>query len=193
MWSACNDKLFEVPSHACMTNKQASGGGVRRLIDSILAVVRIVIGVMLIASMVLICANAFGRYVLFKPIIWAEEVLGYALVWMVYLGAVLVTWDQNHLKMDLLSKMLSGWPRRVCDVSAVVLFVAAGLLIIYQSVTSIASFTHTSLVAGIPMSWLHMVVPASFVLMIVCVLARALSRNAPPATGGDVPVQGVKT
>jgi TRAP-type transport system small permease protein len=165
----------------------------KRFIDSILAVVRVVIGVLLILSMLLICANAFGRYVLFKPIIWAEEVLGYALVWTVYLGAVLVTWDQNHLKMDLLSKMLTGWPRRVCDVAAIVLFVAAGALIIYQSVTSIASFTHTSLVAGIPMSWLHMIVPASFVLMILCVLARAFMPAPASATGGDVPVQGVKT
>lgn len=165
----------------------------KRFIDSILAVVRVVIGTILILSMVLICANAFGRYVLFKPIIWAEEVLGYALVWIVYLGAVLVTWDQNHLKMDLLSKMLTGWPRRVCDIAAVVLFVAAGALIIYQSVTSIASFTHTSLVAGIPMSWLHMIIPASFALMILCVLARTFSADPGPATGSDVPVQGVKT
>ncbi|MSQ20489.1 MAG: TRAP transporter small permease [Betaproteobacteria bacterium] len=165
----------------------------KRFIDSILAVVRVVIGTILILSMVLICANAFGRYVLFKPIIWAEEVLGYALVWIVYLGAVLVTWDQNHLKMDLLSKMLTGWSRRVCDIAAVVLFVAAGALIIYQSVTSIASFTHTSLVAGIPMSWLHMIIPASFALMILCVLARTFSADPGPATGSDVPVQGVKT
>jgi TRAP-type transport system small permease protein len=175
------------------TNQPASGGRLKSVINPILTVVRVVIGAMLILSMVLICANAFGRYVLLKPIIWAEEVLGYALVWIVYLGAVLVTWDQNHLKMDLLSKMLTGWPRRVCDISAVVLFIAAGVLIIYQSITSIASFTHTSLVAGIPMSWLHMIVPASFALMILCVLARAFSPDPGPATGGDVPAQGVKT
>lgn len=143
------------------------------VVSAILRVVRLVIGLMLIASMVLICANTFGRYVLLKPIIWAEEVLGYTLVWMVYLGAVLVTWDDGHLKMDLLSKKLTGWPRRFVDMAAVVLFVAAGALIIYQSFTSIASFTHTSQVAGLPMNLVHLVVPASFVLMIICIIVRA--------------------
>ena len=57
----------------------------------VLNLIRAVLATILIASVFLICANAFGRYVLLKPIIWAEEVLGYSLVWMVYLGAVIVT------------------------------------------------------------------------------------------------------
>lgn len=154
----------------------------------ILAAVRIVIGVLLIASMLLICANTFGRYVLLKPIIWAEEVLGITLVWMVYLGAVLVTWDDGHLKMDLLSKRLTGWPRRFVDIAAVVLFVAAGVLIIYQSFTSIASFTHTSQVAGLPMNLVHLVVPVSFVLMIICIIVWAFANAKRSDTAGAAEV-----
>ena len=74
-------------------------GAIRRYI---LPVIQLFLGLLLIASVFLIVANATGRYVFLAPIIWAEEVLGYVLVWTVYLGSVLVTWDGGHLKMDLL-------------------------------------------------------------------------------------------
>lgn len=143
----------------------------------ILRGIRAFLGVLLLLSVVLICANAFGRYALTKPIIWAEEVLGYTLVWMVYLGAVLVTFDDTHLKMDLLTKSATGAWKRFLDLAAALFFVACGGLIIYQSFTSIASFTHTSLVAGLPMNVVHVVVPVAFALMIVAVLTRAIGRG----------------
>ena len=73
-----------------------------------LKMIRGLLGMVLIGSVFLIVANAIGRYLLLTPIIWAEEILGYVLVWMVYLGAVLVTWDAGHLRMDLISRGLKG-------------------------------------------------------------------------------------
>jgi transposase len=57
------------------------------LTDLIFKFIRLLLGTALLLSVLLICANAFGRYVLHAPIIWAEEVLGYVLVWIVHLGA----------------------------------------------------------------------------------------------------------
>src|SRR6187402_593809 len=106
---------------------------------------------MLLASVVLICANAFGRYVLYSPIIWAEEVLGYGLVWMVYLGAVLVTAVDQHLRMDLVVLLLGEKARVVLHLLGNIVFMAVGLLIVYQSFYSIAEFSHHSQVANLPM------------------------------------------
>ncbi len=155
----------------------------KRFVEAILAVVRAMVGVMLLVSVLLICANAFARYVLFKPIIWAEEVLGYGLVWMVYLGAVLVTWDGTHLRMDLFSVGLTGFWRRFVDFATAFLFLAAGGLIIYQSITSIAKFTHHSQVAGLPMYVVHAIVPVSFAVMMLCVLVRAFTRTGTGSKG----------
>jgi TRAP-type C4-dicarboxylate transport system permease small subunit len=141
---------------------------------------------MLLVSVLLICANVFARYVLFKPVIWAEEVLGYALVWMVYLGAVQVTWDRTHLRMDLLYLQFSGFWRRFADIAAAFLFLAAGGLIIYQSITSIAKFTHQSQVAGLPMYLVHLVVPVSFAVMMLCILVRSFSGKK-AGSAGDRP------
>jgi TRAP-type C4-dicarboxylate transport system permease small subunit len=156
----------------------------RRIIEGML-------GIMLLLSVVLICSNAFGRYVLHKPVIWAEEVLGYGLVWMVYLGAILVTATDQHLRMDLLAQLLSRKVQLVLRVIGNVLFIGTGLLVIHQSRGSIAEFKHHSQVANLPMDIMHMVIPVSFAAIIVVLLVlsvedlRALARGDAPT--GDRP------
>ncbi|NKB21643.1 MAG: TRAP transporter small permease subunit [Alphaproteobacteria bacterium] len=137
-----------------------------------LPVVRLFLGLLLIASVFLIVANATGRYVFLAPIIWAEEVLGYVLVWTVYLGSVLVTWDGGHLKMDLLSRTLPGISRTIVNGISVSVFIFIGGLIVYQSWFAIADLTHVSQVAEIPMNWMHSIIPISFVFVLGCILIR---------------------
>ena len=92
----------------------------------ILPVIRAFLGSLLIASVFLIVANAIGRYLFLAPIIWAEEILGYVLVWAVYLGGVLVTWDGGHLKMDLLSRTLPFNPKTIENRISVFVFINIG-------------------------------------------------------------------
>lgn len=145
------------------------------VLEFVLRLIRLVIGGVLLVSVALICANAFGRYVLAAPVIWAEEVLGYALVWMVYLGAVLVTWDSGHLRMDLLVRGLPRPLRRAADLFGAAAFLAVGGLIVWQARDSIAEFSHRSQVANLPMDVVHAVIPFSFALVVICVVLRALS------------------
>lgn len=147
----------------------------QRLAAFILMLIRMLLGAMLLLSVVLICANAFGRYVLHAPIIWAEEVLSYALVWMVYLGAVQVTNDQGHLRMDLLVQGLPRRWRRAAGLIGDLVFLAVGALIIYQANDSIRQFTHHSQIAELPMDVLHAVIPASFALMVVLVVMHGIA------------------
>jgi TRAP-type C4-dicarboxylate transport system permease small subunit len=144
-------------------------------LEFVLKLIRAMLGTMLLASVLLICANAFGRYVLLAPILWSEEVLGYSLVWMVYLGAVLVTASDQHLRMDLLLNMLPPSWQRVLRLIGDAVFVAVGLLIVYQAPESISQFMHHSQVAGLPMHIVHLAVPISFALTIVFVLLRAIA------------------
>lgn len=138
--------------------------------NTLLKALRALLGIALMMSVLLICANAFGRYVLHKPIIWAEEVLGYALVWMVYLGSILVTLDRQHLRMDLLSQMLGKRAHLVLEAIGTLVFAAVGGVIVYQSFESIRSLAHRSQVADLPMNVVHIVVPASFAVMVLIML-----------------------
>ena len=158
----------------------------------LLSAIRLMGGILLIGS-VLICANAAGRYIFLAPIIWAEEVLGYVLVWTVYLGAVLVTWDGGHLKMDLLSRTLTGPARTIVNGVAALCFVAVGCLIVYQSRAAIAEFNYLSQVAELPMQWIHAAVPVSFVLIVLGILFRFrgyLDGTLEPAIGHEIDSTG---
>lgn len=139
---------------------------------SVLSVIRLMLGVLLITSVILICANATGRYVFLEPIIWAEEILGYVLVWTVYLGGVLVTWDGGHLRMDLLSRTLPGAWRTIVNGLSTAVFILIGGLIVYQSWQAIPELTHLSQVAEVPMNVMHSIIPASFVLITIIILIR---------------------
>ena len=139
-----------------------------------LGCLRALLGVMLLVSVVLICANAFGRYALHAPIIWAEEVLGYGLVWMVYLGAVLVTASDQNLRMDLIVQMLGEKAQIVLRLLGNAVFIAVALLIIYQAPLTIAEFSHHSQVANLPMDVVHTVIPVSFVAIVLFLVAQSV-------------------
>lgn len=145
---------------------------VESLTKPLLALIRLFLGILLIASVILICANATGRYVFLAPIIWAEEILGYVLVWTVYLGGVLVTWDGGHLKMDLLSKTLPIAPRAIVNGFSTIVFIGIGALIVYQSWFAIQELTHVSQVAEVPMNLMHVIIPVSFILIALFIIIR---------------------
>ena len=157
-----------------MVTWAAIGGqeGVDLIIKPVLALIRLFLGALLISSVFLIFANAMGRYIFLAPIIWAEEILGYVLVWTVYLGSVLVTWDGGHLKMDLLSRTLPGVPRAIVNGFSTLVFIFIGGLIVYQSWFAIADLTYVSQVAEVPMNVMHAIVPISFALITLFILIR---------------------
>ncbi len=52
-----------------------------------LGVIRAVLGSLIFLGVLINFANVVGRYVFLKPIIWAEEILVFIMVWCVMLGA----------------------------------------------------------------------------------------------------------
>jgi TRAP-type C4-dicarboxylate transport system permease small subunit len=150
------------------------GGLVQALTELVFKFIRLLLGTGLLLSVLLICANAFGRYVLHAPIIWAEEVLGYVLVWLVYLGAVEVTRDDGHLSMDLVTQSLRPRWRRPIALVGNLVFLAVCALIIYQAIGSISHFSYYSQIAGLPMNALHTVIPVAFALMFLIVAVRSV-------------------
>jgi TRAP-type transport system small permease protein len=148
---------------------------VEHVARAILFGVRLLGGLLLFASAILIVVNAVGRYVFASPILWGEEVLRYALLWMVFLGAVLVSWDDRHLRMDLLSAALRGRAQLVVRGLTIAVFLAVTLFTAYQSLTPITLFARTgqvSQIAEIPMVIPHAIIPVCMLLMFLAVLVR---------------------
>ena len=66
------------------------------------------LGVILLLMVALNAANAIGRYFFARAIEGADEVLVYSMIWLVFLGAALVSQKDKHLRFDLLERILKG-------------------------------------------------------------------------------------
>ena len=99
----------------------------------------------------------------------------YIMVWMVFVGAVLVTWDNHHLKMDFFSIMLPSPAKEIMNFTAGVAFIAACLFVLPQAhtVTNLMNdLDQRSVVAEMPMVVPHFALLLGFSLMFVAVVYR---------------------
>ena len=64
--------------------------------------IEIVLGLAFVFAVVLNFANATARYGFKRSIIGADEVQIFIMIWMTFVGADVVTWSHQHLRMDVL-------------------------------------------------------------------------------------------
>jgi TRAP-type C4-dicarboxylate transport system permease small subunit len=161
------------------TETARSTTGTDKVVEYVLVKLpRLIIGVLILAGIAINFANVVGRYVFLSPIIWAEEILIYIMVWCVFIGTVLVTWDGRHLKMDLLSSTLKGTPRLVVNTITTLVTIAVMLFVVPKSwgvVEMMGRLDQRSVVSEIPMTIPHFAIAFGFILMVLAVLARLRS------------------
>jgi TRAP-type C4-dicarboxylate transport system permease small subunit len=110
-----------------------------------------------------------------SPIIWAEEILIYIMVWTVFLGAVLVTWDGRHLKMDFFTVTLGQPYKRILAFLSTVAVVVICAFVVpqaYKVFSLMMRLDQRSVVAEIPMAIPHFALVLGFVMMVLAVLYR---------------------
>ncbi len=142
---------------------------------AIVTVPRIIIGVVILAGIAINFANVIGRYVFLEPIIWAEEIMIYIMVWTVFIGSVLVSFEGQHLKMDFFSIMLPSPWKEIINFVATVSVLAICVFVIPQSwevVELMWDNDQRSVVAEIPMVIPHFALLLGFVLVFVAVAVR---------------------
>ncbi|MFP5512241.1 MAG: TRAP transporter small permease [Alphaproteobacteria bacterium] len=67
--------------------------------------------VVLVALVGLVCTNAVLRYVFDAPIVWADQITGYGMVYITFLVAPWVLAQRRHIAVDLLQECLSPQTR----------------------------------------------------------------------------------
>ena len=111
----------------------------------------------------LIIAEVFGRYVLLRPTKIADELAGYLLVGITFLGAAYTLRRGMHIKVDILVNRLSDRLRKrlALAMDTLGLFVIA--LLTWQSaklvITDFTSQAHASTVMRTPMFIPELLVP----------------------------------
>jgi TRAP-type C4-dicarboxylate transport system permease small subunit len=139
-----------------------------------------VVGALMLGAVAVNLANIVARYVFFRPLVWAEEVMQFLNVWAVMLGAAVVTREAAHLRMDALHHVVPPRVRRALDLLADVVAFAVVAYVLVQSLEMIRMLTRTaqkSVIAGVPMNLMYAAVVLGFGAGAVFLVAR-LARRA---------------
>jgi TRAP-type C4-dicarboxylate transport system permease small subunit len=121
----------------------------------------------------------FTRYVMNDSLAWTEEIARYALIWVVFVGAAMVTRRNSHIAVELVSNLLPPNATRAALLAFIdiVKLCFMGLLA-YFSITIVERMHYQRMtVIDLPMSYVY----AGVVLGCVLMFARQLHnfwRNA---------------
>lgn len=116
--------------------------------------VRMLLGIVLLGMVVLNVANAVGRYTFGAVFIGADELLVFALVWVVMLGTLLVTAEQSHIALDFLSNRAGPRAFVLLKILQHAVIAFASGYAAWQSfafVQRVSALGQTSMAMGIPM------------------------------------------
>jgi len=138
------------------------------------------LGLLVIAAVCLNFANVVGRYVFGQAIFGADEIQTYMMVWMAFLGAVIVGWRNAHLRMDVLVRALPPWLKVALRILELTLLAATTVLVAVQSwkfVITMAELDRRSDAADIPMAIPHAAVAIGFTLIAAGALWHLVTRR----------------
>ena len=144
---------------------------------ALMAVLRVLAGVMLVASVAINFANIIGRYVFSVSVPWAEEAMLFLMIGAVFLGVPPVGWLGHHIRMDVVVSLLPPRTREVFELFADLVTIATCVMLsvfAWPVITMLAELDQRSGMANIPLVIPQAVVPIGLLLMALLVAVRLI-------------------
>lgn len=137
-----------------------------------------VLGTLMLLGIAINFANVVGRYVFGYAFFWAEETMVFITIWGVFVGLAAISFNGDHLNMDLFSASIRGRWRLVVNGAAAAAMIACSIFMVmqsYQVVTLFARAGQVSVSAGIPKAIPHAALLVGFALTALAVVVRIRS------------------
>lgn len=126
------------------------------------------IGTLLLTSSVILFANVVARYVFNLGLPWAEELVRYQIVWMVFLGASVAAREGIHIGVDILAKFSPPAISRLLVLLVHAVSVVFCAVIVWYGAELIAqtrAFAQISPAMQVPMWLIQLAIPVGAGLM----------------------------
>jgi TRAP-type C4-dicarboxylate transport system permease small subunit len=115
----------------------------------------------------------FGRFVLNKTPQWGEEVALLNMVWLSMVSAVLAEMDDDHIRMNIIDRLLSKKLIRIRELVFNVINAAFSLFLIVEGF-KLAFLTRKSIMPGsrLPVPILYLSVPFASIFLLIVILNK---------------------
>jgi TRAP-type C4-dicarboxylate transport system permease small subunit len=123
--------------------------------------------------------NVVARYVFGSAIFWTEEILVFLMLWSVFLAAVPIAFNGEHINMDLFFERFSPRWKNFITACVAVVFISCCAFLVLQSwqVVSLHFKNGTrSVAAGVPMILPHTALLVGFGMMALAAAYRAVAK-----------------
>ena len=116
----------------------------------------------LAALLVLIAAGIFVRFVPIGSMGWADEIIEWAFVYMVFMGSVVLWRERSHFRVDLVPQWLAGTRGgRALDISLGLLSLVFFLVFTYEGTVLALRTKDNSPILDIPKVFWYVIMPLS--------------------------------
>jgi TRAP-type C4-dicarboxylate transport system permease small subunit len=164
-----------------------------RVLDRLTRIIELALALAFIVAVLLNFANVVGRYLFGLSLLGSDEVQVFIMVAMTFLGAVVVTRRNQHLRMDVLVRYMPATVRLLLRLAEQALLILLAGFVLSQSyfyAGQMLRIGRASDMAGVPMWIPHGSVALGFalILLIACwrlatVMMRREAEHAAPADG----------
>jgi TRAP-type C4-dicarboxylate transport system permease small subunit len=151
---------------------------VDRAFKKIARCIELILATAFIVAVLLNFTNVVGRYLFGISLLGTDEVQVFIMVGMTFLGAAVVTLRDNHLRMDVLARLLPLPLQTVLRVAELLLLAALAAFVLTQSffyARQMLRIGRASDMAGVPMWIPHGTVALGFGLILIIALWRLVS------------------
>ena len=158
---------------------------VTRILDRLMWLFEYALACAFIAAVLLNFINVVGRYVFGVTFLGADEMQIFIMIFMTFLGAAVVAWANQHLRMDVLVNALPPSLARALRIAELAIVAALCAFVAWNSTyytEQMFSIGRVSDMARVPMWIPHGAVALGFGLMAsitVLQLIEAITRRAP--------------
>lgn len=135
-------------------------------------------GLLLILALFLLTLNVVLRYFFGYSIIWAEEAVRYAFIWIVMLSGAMLTREASHIGMEALYTVMPMVGKKTVRIFSDLLTIGISLLLVkaaWSLLEHMFSFKVLSPAAHVPMALIYAIFPVAFVLMMLGALEDLVS------------------
>jgi TRAP-type C4-dicarboxylate transport system permease small subunit len=155
-------------------------------VRALLAVLRVLSGILLAASVALNFANVIGRYFFSISIPWAEEAMLFLMVGCVFLGNGVVAWSGRQIRMDVVVSRMPPKVREALDLLSELIYIATAIAIVvfaWPVIRDLAAFDQRSQAADFPLVIPQAMVPIGLSIAALLVAIRLLVGRRAAGTG----------